>query len=602
MRRCPRAKGPPNNTLAAGWLPLGDAPEELHGLRVHWDSILRVYQSTSDIQYLTAEGSEHPGRLTGLVEFRTQDEARWRWSRADGTLEQWRLNAATLEPTEREWVLPGFGAEFLAQVQGSLPARATECWMPLYSRVGQVWSSFVAKTTSTAANATRQPAYVIVDLVIGDLATVFSGVTIGNGVAVLVDSSSSTLLGSTSADVLAYRTVGAQTVATLVNESLGASLDAQRVAAVNALVERTHGGWHALSLALDDDYAQPTRTYSVSVGGAKTLVSFALVKRACLSWVVAVAAEEASAAVDAVPIAVAIATTAGALVVVGALSYLLARPITRLGQRMEAAAHLQFSKRQADLSLFSEFRELNESFRMLSAGIEAMTRYVPMPVVDSIMASCATAVGSAAARDGLLAVSLRRVTIMFCDIRGFTTLSEKLTTSVVVQMLFDWLGAYTKVIVRNGGTVDKYVGDCIMALWNAPLDTEAPDAKACAAALEFAGALAALNADFAREGLPGLYVRVGVHSGELFVGNIGCEEHINYTVCGTPANTAARIEQLGKVYGLTPLVSGDVAAAVGGQFVCVWLDELRLRGHESTVTNVYHVAARASEAGADRGG
>eukprot|EP00727_Mastigamoeba_balamuthi_P003950 m51a1_g13552 hypothetical protein (309) ;mRNA; f:290-1397 len=241
-----------------------------------------------------------------------------------------------------------------------------------------------------------------------------------------------------------------------------------------------------------------------------------------------------------------------ALIVLALLSVLLTRPLSRLTEEMDAAASLSFDKREADISLFSEFYKLNESFLKLSTGIEAMTKYVPMPVVSQIMSR---SMKSDLRESGFVSVAMKRVTIMFCDIRGFTTLSEKLDTTVVVRMLFEWLGAYTKVIVNNGGVVDKYVGD--------------------------------------------LYVRVGIHTGELYVGNIGCEEHINYTVCGTPANIAARIEQLGKVYGLTPLVSGDVAKAVEDQCVCVWLDELKLRGHESTLTKVYHLAAHSSEASPD---
>eukprot|EP00727_Mastigamoeba_balamuthi_P003728 m51a1_g13352 putative protein (196) ;mRNA; r:1815-2402 len=135
-----------------------------------------------------------------------------------------------------------------------------------------------------------------------------------------------------------------------------------------------------------------------------------------------------------------------------------------------------------------------------------------------------------------------------------------------------------------------------MALWNALQDTQGPEAKACKASLEFGEALVGVNGAFRRDGLPELSVHVGVHEGELFVGNIGCSEHVNFTVCGTPANTAARIEQLSKEYGLSPLVSGDVAQRVCDEFLCVWVDSVVLRGHESTTTEVYHLAARLEDA------
>eukprot|EP00727_Mastigamoeba_balamuthi_P010209 m51a1_g5810 hypothetical protein (726) ;mRNA; f:143426-145690 len=586
------------NDLSSGSLALNETAQGLRELRVRWHSVLSTYRSTSSVQLLTAQGSGRPGRLVGLAEF-ASGENLWWWTQDDGSLEQWRINSSTLEPAARVSVEANFGPQYLADVQGWLPSGAGRCWMPIYSWSRSVWSSFAVEARSAGGALWG---YAIVDLVVEDLERVLSGVAVANGVAVVVDSATATLMGSTSAAVPAYRTVGDTTVAVRVNETTRGSEDERRVAAVNALVERRYGTWHALSLALDDDYARPTAAVGVDVGGERELVSFTLVRRECLSWVVAVVAPQQRASVDWVPIVVAACTVAVALATLAGLNVLFTRPLRTLSKEMNSAARLSFDNKRKDISVFSEFQRLNDSFIKLSIGIEAMTRYVPMPVVSKIMSAGAPSGSSSsragAERDsgGLVSVAMKRVTIMFCDIKGFTTLSEHFRGKVVVQMLSEWLGAYTKVIVKNNGVVDKYVGDCIMALWNAPLDTENPDAKACAAALEFEGALGALNRRFEGDGLPGLRVRVGIHTGELLVGNIGCEDHVNYTVCGTPANTSARIEQLGKVYGLSPLVSGDVARAVGAQYVCVWLDELKLRGHESTVTSVFHLAARTTEA------
>eukprot|EP00727_Mastigamoeba_balamuthi_P012985 m51a1_g8309 putative adenylate guanylate cyclase (709) ;mRNA; r:72736-74915 len=577
--------------LSSGFLTFVDTPLGLRGLRQRWHNVLQAYNSTSDVQFVTSENTESPGRMVGLVEF-SSGENLWWWTWDNGTLGQWAIDIETLEPAELQWTYEGFSEYYLPFVRGSVPPGSDVCWMPIYTQVGQVWTSFVSKAFFSNTSGADRPvwAYVVVDLVIADIAKVFAGLTVSNGVAVLVESQSSTLLGSTSSTIQAYRTEGDSVLPVLVNETSGTSVDERRAAAVNAFVERVYGSWDALSHRLDPDYDKPTPPAVITIDGETTLVSFTLVTRPCLSWVVAVVAVEESVSTDITPIIVAVATTVAALVALAVLSILLTRPLNRLSYKMDAAARLKFKKQQADLSHFSEFQKLNDSFRKLSTGIEAMTKFVPMPVVSQIMAN------SMAKEGHLLSVSMKRVTIMFCDIRGFTMLSEKLKTKVVVQMLFEWLGAFTKVIVRNGGIVDKYIGDCIMALWNAPLETDNPEAKACSTALEFEKVLKELNEGFEQEGLPGLNARVGIHTGELFVGNIGCEDHINYTVCGTPANIAARVEQLGKVYGLTPLVSGDVAKCVADQFVCVWVDELKLRGHENTVTKVYHLAARANEA------
>eukprot|EP00727_Mastigamoeba_balamuthi_P011869 m51a1_g7304 hypothetical protein (675) ;mRNA; f:95496-97633 len=581
--------------ISTGSLALVDTPQGLRDLRVHWHNVLRAHNSTSDVQFITAEGTEHPGRLIGLVEF-SNGENLWWYAHPNATFEQWQLNVTSLEPTTLDFVDPNFAGPWLAQMHSVIPRDVDECWMPIYPVFGQTWSTFVVNAYQPNTTGPDRPlaAYAIVDLVIGDVAKVFAGLRVSKGLAVLVDSASATLLASTSDDVSTSRQEGQDVVAVLVNETHGRTADERRVAAVDELVRRRHGSWQKLSLHLDTDYSTPSAPQTIVVDGRKTLVSFALIQRPCLSWVVAVVAEQDSVSVDIIPIIVAIVTTIIALVVLGVLSVLLTRPLAKLSRKMDAATRLTFHRRESDISLFSEFHKLNDSFKKLSTGIEAMTKFVPMPVVSQIMSHNVSQDGSS--QDNLLAVSMKRVTIMFCDIRGFTTLSEKLKTKVVVQMLFEWLGAFTKVIVKNGGIVDKYIGDCIMALWNAPLDTDRPDVRACATALEFDEVLKVLNEGFRKEGLPEFGVRVGIHTGELFVGNIGCNDHINYTVCGTPANIAARIEQLGKVYALTPLVSGDVAKSVSDKFVCVWLDDVKLRGHESTVTKVYHLAARANEA------
>eukprot|EP00727_Mastigamoeba_balamuthi_P010978 m51a1_g6502 putative adenylate guanylate cyclase (1158) ;mRNA; f:210040-215473 len=583
--------------FSSGALVFDDSPRGLHELRARWHSVLGAYNATSDIGFITAEGSERPACLYCLGEFSSGDNLWWSAGEHSESIE-WRLDMATLDPVALEWVNPTSTIEYLPMVAGSLPAGADECWMPVYVQIGDVWASYVAKAFYANTTGPGRPvwAYVFADLVLGDIVKVFSGLTVADGLALLVDSASSTLLGATSRDVPTFRDVGDDRVAVLANETAGNTSAQRRAAAVDELVRREYGSWLGLSLALGDDPSRPADARRLVVAGARMLVSFAHVRRPCMSWVVAVVAEERSVSVDVAPVVAAVCATVGALAVLVALSVLLTRPLAKLSRRMDSVARLTFTEGpEGSASVFSEFEELNGSFRQLSAGIAAMTRYVPMPVVVQIMTGRSDAAPRASG-EGALALEVRRVTIMFCDIRGFTTLSERHDTQAVVRVLFEWLGAYTRVIVKNGGVVDKYIGDCIMALWNAPLDTAMPEAKACATAVEFRAELAALNEGFRCRGLPELSTRVGIHAGELFVGNIGCSEHVNYTVCGTPANIAARLEQLGKEYGVTPLVSGDVARSVRGVFVCAWVGDRAMRGDGGGAVGVFHLVGRAEEA------
>eukprot|EP00727_Mastigamoeba_balamuthi_P012142 m51a1_g7550 putative adenylate guanylate cyclase with integral membrane sensor (743) ;mRNA; f:86555-88854 len=581
--------------ISTGLLEFDESEEGQRRLRVRWDNILRAFHSASSTEFMTGEGNEYPARLIGIGEFGNGVNVWW-WTYRNTSFEQWQMNKTNLVPFERQWIENDFSYPYLDQVRSAIPAGEEECWMPIYFVNMWTWATYVKKAYVPNTEGPNRPvwAYTIVDLVIQDIANVFAGLTVSQGVAVLVDSPSSTLLGTTSQTIQCYHTVGTDMLPVLVNETEGDTPDHYRVAAVNDLVERKYGNWDALTLTLNDKYDAPSTPEIIMIKGVKNLVSFTRVRRPCLSWVVAVVSEFDSAPVDLVPIIVAVCTTVVALVVLGILSLLLTRPLSKLSQRMELVSRLKFNRGKPDISIFSEFHQLNKSFKKLSTGIEAMTKFVPMPVISQIMMSSMTAAGLS--QEDLLAVSMKRVTIMFCDIKGFTTMSEKLKTNTVVQMLFKWLGAFTKVIVKNDGIVDKYIGDCIMALWNAPLDIDQPEAKACASALEFSEVLKTLNEKFVKDGHPEMSVRVGIHSGELYVGNIGCEDHVNYTVCGTPANTASRLEQLGKVYGVTPLVSGDIATCVSNQYVCVWLDDTKLQGHVNTVTKVYHLAARISDA------
>jgi adenylate cyclase len=196
----------------------------------------------------------------------------------------------------------------------------------------------------------------------------------------------------------------------------------------------------------------------------------------------------------------------------------------------------------------------------------------------------------------LLGMKQQKLTIMFVDIAGFTTISEKLAKRTVVDLLFQWFEVFTNEIHQNHGTVDKYIGDCIMALWGAPIAVDNPEYLACTTALHFNTIIETLNKEWALTNIPHVSIRVGIHCGDIYVGNIGCEQRVNYTVCGTVANISARLEQLGKIYGLTPLLSGDTYDRIKNDYLCVWLDNVILRGHTTIITTVYHLLAPMAQA------
>jgi len=177
----------------------------------------------------------------------------------------------------------------------------------------------------------------------------------------------------------------------------------------------------------------------------------------------------------------------------------------------------------------------------------------------------------------------RELTVLFCDLRGFTALSERLEPTVLTRILNQFLSAATEAILERGGTVDKYVGDAIMAFWNAPLDQPNHAELACRAALGIIEKLDALNAAWAREGgLPTLAAGVGINTGRCTVGNFGSTRRFDYSAIGDAVNVAARLESETRTYAFAILLGPETAARTR-DFATLPLGAVRVRGRGETI-------------------
>jgi len=156
---------------------------------------------------------------------------------------------------------------------------------------------------------------------------------------------------------------------------------------------------------------------------------------------------------------------------------------------------------------------------------------------------------------------------MFTDIEGFSLLSETMEPELLTSRLSRYFEALGSAIAANRGMIDKYIGDSIMAFWNAPEPDPDHIANACRGALQAAAAGRELSEKWRERGRPGFRTRFGLHTGPAVVGNVGARERINYTLVGQVANQASRLEGMNKVYGTEILASGEVAGPTSDLFV-----------------------------------
>jgi class 3 adenylate cyclase/HAMP domain-containing protein len=198
-------------------------------------------------------------------------------------------------------------------------------------------------------------------------------------------------------------------------------------------------------------------------------------------------------------------------------------------------------------------------------------KYVPKSVIEDFFAN----------PESMLVGEDRVVAILFSDIRGFTTLSQGLSPNVVVESLNDYFGRMVDVIVQHQGTVDKYIGDAIMAVFGAPEKYEDKAFRSVSSALDMLDALKIFNEGQRERSLPAFKIGIGINYGLVTVGNIGSEKKMEYTVIGEMVNRASRIEGLTKVYREELIISESVAVSLKAAIPCRLIDKVVVKGEKN---------------------
>ena len=190
---------------------------------------------------------------------------------------------------------------------------------------------------------------------------------------------------------------------------------------------------------------------------------------------------------------------------------------------------------------------------------------------------------------------LKELTIMFSDIRSFTSVSEGMTPDELVSLLNEYLGAMTELVFQQQGTLDKYIGDALMAFWGSPYPQSDHASRACGCALSMRSRLLELNRKWKTEGRKQLSIGVGINTGPVNVGNIGSVQRLSWTVMGDNVNLASRLEGLNKEYRSEIVISESTYRQVRDQYVCRELDQIRVKGKQQAV-GIYELLAATAEA------
>jgi len=269
-----------------------------------------------------------------------------------------------------------------------------------------------------------------------------------------------------------------------------------------------------------------------------------------------------------------------AVVIAVVIAWLLARrvstPLIALAGEMEKAGKLHLEDTTDHSSMFTEIDQMNTALVQMKGGLRSFARYVPRDLVRTLVES---------GMDAELTGELRTLTIFFSDLEGFTSLAETKKPDELVRFLGGYFDDISKIIASERGTVDKYMGDGIMAFWGAPTKVEDHAVRACVASLLCQRRVQEL----ARKGV-NLATRIGLATGEVLVGNIGSTERMNYTVMGDIANLASRIEGVNKQYGTQLMISEATYEAAKHVIVARAIDVVAVKGKKQGVP-IYELLA-----------
>lgn len=266
---------------------------------------------------------------------------------------------------------------------------------------------------------------------------------------------------------------------------------------------------------------------------------------------------------------------AAASIAVGMVfSHRLSMPLLGLATDMGRVREFRLDSVPARRSRIREVAVMQDAVESMKGGLRSFRKFVPAELVAELIRM---------GKEATLGAEQRELTVFFSDIMGFTAISEALPPEELAARLGVYLEGMAGTIQRHGGTVDKFIGDAVMAFWGAPAPCEDHAARACAAALECQRFLDRLNAGWRSAGAPEFVTRIGIATGPAIVGNMGYENRLSYTAIGDHVNLAQRLESLNRFYGTRILVGETAWLAARDGFEGRRVDVVAVKGKRQAV-------------------
>ena len=264
----------------------------------------------------------------------------------------------------------------------------------------------------------------------------------------------------------------------------------------------------------------------------------------------------------------------------------LSRPVENVSRQLHEIESLHFDTPASLPSNIREIARLESAASLLRTSLQSFSSFVPLDVVRQLIKS-----GIPLA----LGVEPRMLTVFFSDLENFSSHSETLAPADLLVQISTYLEEVSGAIAEEGGTVDKFIGDGVMAFWNAPVLRADHVLRGCAGALRAARRMERVNDAWETEGRPRIRIRIGLHCANVLVGNVGSSTRLSYTALGDGVNVAARLEGINKLFGTTICISDSIYEQVHTEILVRPLKRVQVKGRKTEFMIYELLALRASD-------